>query len=37
MEGNPPCEDEMACEHGAEARAHVAKLRQLTEERPAAG
>jgi len=24
MEGNPPCEDEMACDHGAEARSHVA-------------
>jgi hypothetical protein len=24
MEGNPPCEDPMTCEHGASARSHVA-------------
>ena len=28
MEGNPPCEDPMTCEHGAEQRAHVENLRR---------
>ena len=27
MEGNPPCEDQMTCEHGADARAHVENVR----------
>lgn len=25
-EGNPPCDDPLACEHGVEARGHVANL-----------
>jgi len=32
MEGNPPCDDQMACAHGDEPRAHVANLRKWAEE-----
>jgi hypothetical protein len=28
MEGNPPCDDQMVCEHAADARAHVENLRR---------
>jgi len=27
MEGNPPCEDPLTCEHAAEPRSHVENLR----------
>ena len=28
MEGNPPCEDPLVCEHAAEARSHVDNYRR---------
>ena len=27
MEGNPPCDDPLSCEHGAQERAHVENVR----------
>ena len=30
MEGNPPCPDPMACEHGEDARSHVENVREWT-------
>jgi hypothetical protein len=27
MEGNPPCEDPLLCEHGVEPRSHIDNLR----------
>jgi hypothetical protein len=31
LEGNPPCEDPMTCEHGVEARAHVGNVERWRE------
>ena len=28
MEGNPPCDDPLTCEHGEEARSHVPNLQE---------
>jgi hypothetical protein len=28
MEGNPPCEDPLLCDHGVEARSHIENLRR---------
>lgn len=28
MEGNPPCDEPMTCEHGAEQRGHVENVRR---------
>jgi len=28
MEGNPPCEDPLTCEHGTEPRSHVEDVRR---------
>jgi hypothetical protein len=36
MEGNPSCEDPMACEQGAPARSHVDNYRQWQTERTGA-
>ncbi|HEX9123533.1 MAG TPA: hypothetical protein VF984_09275 [Actinomycetota bacterium] len=33
MEGNPPCEDPVSCEHGEEARSHIENLRRWAEQR----
>jgi hypothetical protein len=33
MEGNPPCEDPLNCEHGLPAREHVGNVRQWVEVR----
>ena len=27
MEGNPPCDDQLACPHGAEPRSHIENMR----------
>lgn len=34
MEGNPPCEDPMACEHGTEPRSHIENLHRWLEQNP---
>jgi hypothetical protein len=34
MEGNPTCEDPMACENGIDARAHVANFKEWAGSRP---
>lgn len=35
MEGNPPCEDPMTCEHGVEPRSHVANVRRWIDQQQA--
>ncbi len=34
MEGNPPCEDPMTCEHGVEPRSHIENLHRWLEQNP---
>jgi hypothetical protein len=37
MEGNPTCDDPMACPHGEEPRAHLENLRAWIASNPALG
>jgi len=37
MEGNPPCEDPMKCEHAQEPLEHLENLRKLASQQPPTG